>query len=132
MSKGQVTSEYLLIVMISITLLFVSIGASFKIKDDADKSYQLLLFRNAANTIYNTEEEICVLGNGNSRKINVPVNMSILTDENSGLVIFILNYPDSNGRIVKDFKCELYDDYELGSGDLVLSNKNGKIDIKKP
>ncbi len=131
-SKGQVTSEYLLISVVSIALIAISLTAVFKIKDDADRSYELLLFKNSVNSIYNTAEDICALGNGNSRKLDIDGPFSASTDSSSGYVVFISESKKftKEERIVKNFTCELIEgDYSSLDGEVIIKNTDGKIEV---
>ncbi|MDO8553454.1 MAG: hypothetical protein Q7S22_01500 [Candidatus Micrarchaeota archaeon] len=130
MFKGQITSEYLLISVVSIALIAISLTATFKIKDDADKSYELLQFKNSVDNIYNAAENVCALGNGNSRKVEIDSPFSASTDSSSGYVIFVSKSKKftKEERIVKNFTCKLDGEYSLDEN-IIVKNNNGKIEV---
>lgn len=131
-SRGQVTSEYLLMSVVAIALVSISLTALFRIKDDGEKNYGLLQFKDSVATIYNAAEDACALGNGNSRRVTIESPLSISTDEASGYVVFVSESRrfGKEERIVKDFTCKLSDGASA-DGNMIVSNKDGKIEVIK-
>lgn len=127
--RAQVTSEYLLITLIAVAMVVASAGFLVKIKANADATYELAVFKDSVDTVYSDAEELCVLGNGNSRSVSIESTISVVRDEESGFVIFMLKNAPNNERIVKEFTCELADDYEGVTGKTAIINNHGKIEM---
>ena len=76
--RGQISLEYLIIAIIALSLVSISLFALNKIRSDADKNYDNVKFNSLSQDFFNTVDEICALGNGNSRSIllSLPVFIS--------------------------------------------------------
>lgn len=75
--KGQVTIEYLLITLIALTLLSFSLHALASANAAQQAGYEKAKFLSDANDLSHAMKEVCVLGDGNSRKINLKSEIKI-------------------------------------------------------
>jgi len=80
--KGQISLEFLIVLAIFLAMLVVSITALMYVKDVGEAQMEEQRARLAAQEIANTINNICVLGNGNSRSIET--GLGGFTLEHSG------------------------------------------------
>ena len=126
--RGQISLEYLIIAIIALALVTLSLSSLNKIKSNADQSYATLKFKSLAQDIFNAFDELCALGNGNSRPLQISMPASVESDTKND-VSFVTVY-GSNISLSHETKCEssLSGTFE---NEIVLANDNGKI-IQKP
>ncbi|MCC7552205.1 hypothetical protein KO317_00890 [Candidatus Micrarchaeota archaeon] len=72
--KGQVSIEFLIVFVIFFSILIISIVSLINVKNKGDQSLEEQRTRLAAEEIANTINNICILGNGNSRNLYVNIN----------------------------------------------------------
>ena len=72
--KGQISLEFLIVLAIFLAMLAVSITALVNVKDVGEAQMEEQRARMAAQEIANTINNICILGNGNSRSIETGLN----------------------------------------------------------
>lgn len=113
-----------MVTVIILVLISFSLIALFKIKQNSDAAFALLAFRSDSLAIYSAAEDVCALGNGNSRLISIKNNISVSAD--SGLILFEYE----NNRIVKKFTCDLLNEFnELSADTVTVVNNNGEIEF---
>jgi hypothetical protein len=77
MMRAQVSLEYLMLFLVSICLLSISAYALMGIRDYSEKAAEELRFRHSASHLANAANEVCALGAGNSRLLELQHGMSV-------------------------------------------------------
>jgi len=120
--KGQATAEYLLLVAAGISLLSVSLFALTSIKGAEAQVYAREKARIIAYDVSSIGNEICALGDGNSRSYLVEGAEM----ECAGNEIHVSVSGASAGSRVSDCEVECGGGY---SGEIRIRNSNGKVVI---
>jgi uncharacterized protein (UPF0333 family) len=121
--KGQASTEYLLISVVALAVLAISIGALVKIKENAEKTQDILILKNDAESIYNAMEEVCAMGSGNKRTITPNQKLMIESSVTS------VSFSNELGSIPKNLSCES----EINGwvvDKITIENENGIIKKK--
>lgn len=118
--RGQATAEYLLLVALGISLLAVSLFALTSIKGAEERVYAREKARIIANDISSIGDEICALGDGNSRAYSLE-NAEL---ECAGKTITVSVSEASANSTVSD--CEIGCGGEYG-GEIRIRNSRGKV-----
>ncbi len=118
--RGQVTAEYLLLVAVGISLLAVSLVALTSIKGAEAQVYAREKARIIAGDIASIGNEICALGDGNSRayaleKAELGCEGKTVTASVSGA---------SANASISDCEIECGGEY---SGEIMIRNSHGKV-----
>ena len=121
--RGQVTAEYLLLVALGISLLAVSLFALTSIKGAEAQVYAREKARIIANDISSIGNEICALGDGNSRAYSLE-NAGIRCEGN--IVTVSVSGASANASISD---CEIECGVEY-SGEIRMRNSHGKVIIE--
>lgn len=75
--KGQVTAEYLLLFAVGLALIAVSVGALVVIRDAEASLTSIEQAKVAAASLKGAGDEVCALGNGNSRVVELAWDASL-------------------------------------------------------
>ena len=111
------TLEYLLVSVIAIALISISVAALLNIQEFSEYSLEQHQFKSDAIRLRNTIEQVCILGNGNSREIDLRSRITV--DSNS-------IYNDENS-LPMDISCEI-EETEI-EGKIIIKN-TGKIEFR--
>lgn len=122
--KGQVTIEYLLITLIALALLSFSLHALISANSAQQVSYKKALFLSDANDLSHAMREVCVLGNGNSRKIQLKSEVEITGGANSITVMEV----GGNGTHSEEMPCTISSSGTF-SGAVYVRNDGGSIKV---
>lgn len=126
--KGQITIEYMVLTLVVLAMLSISIAMLIQINNTAHRAVDNLAFRKSALDVQATIEEVCALGNGNSREIIVKTDMSVKKDT-SGLTF---EDKKSNQLLVLDIICpENIDKQDIKAGKVMISNTGNEIKIEQ-
>ncbi|NYZ60315.1 hypothetical protein H0O01_01305 [Candidatus Micrarchaeota archaeon] len=120
--RGQVTAEYLLLVALGISLLAVSLVALTSIKGAEAQVYAREKARIIAGDVSSIGNEICALGDGNSRAYSL---------ENAelgcvGKTITVFVSGASANSTISDCEIECGGEY---SGEIRIRNSHGNVVI---
>ena len=126
--KGQITLEYMVLSLVVIALLSISITALINIRDNSDKAMDIVFFKSSAKDLYNAIEEVCVMGNKNSREIYLKKEVSI-SDEGDYLE-FSSSLPHVDGTLKYECSCDV--DSETLDGTVIVHNDNGIVGFNQP
>jgi len=118
--KGQITLEYLVISLVALVLLSIAFTALFKIKEMSDASYELIQFKGAVERIHSASKELCALGDGNSREIDVVTLVKIEMHGDN------VKYSHGDHSIVRKLDCNL--NFNSVEGEITLRNMDGNIE----
>ncbi len=121
--RGQVTAEYLLLVALGISLLAVSLFALTSIKGAEAQVYAREKARIIAYDISSMGNEVCALGDGNSRGYSI----ERAEIECTGKRIVVSVPGASANSTVSDCEIECGAEY---SGEIRIRNSNGKVVIE--
>jgi hypothetical protein len=122
--RGQVTAEYLLLVALGISLLSVSLFALTSIKGAEEKVYAREKARIISGDISSMGNEICALGDGNSRSYL----LGGATLECGGKTIMVSVSGASANSTISDCGIECGGEY---SGEIRIRNSHGKVLIEE-
>ncbi len=100
--KAQISLEFLIIFAIFLAMLVVSIISLVYIKDKGDTSLEEQKIKLAAQEIANTLNNVCILGNGNSRSLDIQLNNYSLEMPDSQTLRLIYN----NNSVAEKVLCE--------------------------
>lgn len=117
--KSQLSVEYLLTTLVSLLLLSVSVGVLIEIQSLSSLVQGKSLFNREANLIFLKAEEVCILGDGNSREFYVSSSFNISGE--GGITISSGNY-----SLRRDFYCSVVPS-SVGPGKIVVANERGEI-----
>ncbi len=120
--KGQVTAEYLLILMVSVALVGMSVGALSTLNDKATQSSQVTRFKNDADLIISTINEVCAMGDGSRMTITLSDTLSV-REEGELLQVRSGNLTRESSRV-----CDI-ESFE-GNGRIRIENNDRTIEIR--
>lgn len=118
--KGQLSVEYLIIAVISLIIISTSIAVLGTIRSNGEKTFTSYQFRSFANSLFVDIDELCVLGNGNSREIVVPFAVKLYSEVNT------LSITTSEASVSYKSRCEVDLEGEF-SETIELRNEKGVI-----
>ncbi|MBS3067565.1 hypothetical protein J4450_02590 [Candidatus Micrarchaeota archaeon] len=122
--RAQLSFEYLIIALIGLILISISIFALNKIRSNADNSYENVKFKAMKEDFFNMVDEICALGNGNSKAINLAQQITIQSDSRNN--IFFLTISNNRNSAAHETSCEIDINGQFDS-EITIANDNGKI-----
>ena len=122
--RGQISLEYLIIALIAIALVSLSLSVLMKIRENADRDYALIRVKSASEDIFNAIDALCALGNGNSRKVTLPLPLEFYSEAK------VVTAGNSDSSFSHKSNCELSLSGRF-ENELVLENSEGII-IRKP
>jgi hypothetical protein len=123
--RAQVSSEYLILMAVGLVAVLISLAALSKGAEASRFAFDGGLFRASAESVYNTGEELCALGDGSSLAIDVLYGLNI-SYSGPEVEMYGLNFSGFNNS--KTASCE-WDNMEMEKGKHLLENENGKIKI---
>ncbi len=124
--KGQLSFEYLLIALIALTLVTISFAALSKIRENGEKQYQLQKTKAFSLEFFTTLDELCALGNGNSRTLSVSKTFGVSSGQTPAGYYSSLSDGDNSFSHITP--CEIKIKRTI-TGEITLINNNGKIEI---
>jgi uncharacterized protein (UPF0333 family) len=124
--KGQLTIEYLLITLVALTLLSFSLHALISANNAQQTSYHKALFLSDASDLSHAMKEVCVLGDGNSRKIQLKTEVEISGSGNT----LTINEVGGNSTHTEELPCELSSSGTF-SGLVYVKNDGGHVSVGK-
>ena len=116
---GQITVEYLLIFLVSLSLVSISLFSLSNIKEDSEKSIYLIKLRSLANEFYDKVELVCSLGYGST--ISFDFNNTLVAE---GKVFTF------NDQVSDKSTCGFHDHYSFSGGKLIIENFYGDIILR--
>lgn len=122
--RGQATAEYLLLVAVGIGLLAVSLVALTSIKGAEAQVYAREKARIIANDLASVGNEVCALGDGNSRGYS----LEDAKLECSGNVIMVSVSGASANASISDCEVECGGEH---SGGIRIRNAHGKVILEE-
>lgn len=122
--KCQLSLEYIFLALISLSLIAISLGALMKVRAAGDTVFHLELFKSSALDIYNSGEELCAMGSGNSMKLKLYENVSISQDAEQAL----FSNEALNSSFSRTTSCP-YQQVEITNSEIELRNEEGEIRI---
>lgn len=117
--RGQISLEYLLLGLVTLSLLGISLATLQTIRQNADAAYAQQLFQQDSDRLADTIDRLCLLGPGNSWEVSLqePLTIRYASDH---------AYFERDGyREERAVLCPI-EDMEL-SGTVTLENKDNTI-----
>ncbi len=130
MVKGQVSLEFLSLSLVALTLIGISVYALMSVRSLSDQAASAFSFRSSATLLANAASEVCALGNGNMRRIDLPQGLVLVQDydQASSLLRF---RGAGNGSIVKKISCQVNVPNGVGlHGSVAVENKEGMVYLR--
>lgn len=118
--KGQITTEYLALFLVFMGILSLSLSVIGSIKDSSEQSAELLSFNAQINEIDQKISDVCSLGSGNKREVELSLGFSISYYEGG------IQFSHKNSTISKSYPCSIEGEGSF-DGILVIENDGGKI-----
>lgn len=103
--RAQISLEYLIIALTAVAILSVSLLALAKIRASADASYETIRFNALKDNLFNAVDEVCALGNGNSKTISFPFQARI--SSRGGSAPFFLSVYAAGHSASHETKCDI-------------------------
>lgn len=123
--QGQLTLEYLILMLAVISMLSVSIMVLTSVRGSTERTFNLIVFHSAGDRLQTAISEVCKMGHGSSREVWVERSMSLyqagagfeLVDDASRESLAFGSDCDVSGFISRD-------------GNLVVENLDGTVIIR--
>lgn len=125
--KGQLTVEYLFLALVSLSLIFISLNALIKIRETGERIFHLEVFKSSMLDVYNSGEELCAMGSGNSMKLRIKENISIIQDGTKT----VFSNQNLNISVSRNTSCTYSNIDILADSEIEIKNKEGEIEIIK-
>jgi len=120
--RGQVSAEYMLLFMVSLSLLGVSAVSLGGIRDSAMKSLDKNDFRSSAVSLANAVNEVCASGDNN--RVSVHISTPVDVDSERSDEGWLIRIRSGNASVVRDSLCEA-EQISLPKGKAYIENKGG-------
>lgn len=128
--KGQLSIEFLLIVAIFFSILFLFVSKFIEVKSNTEESINKMMLLKYANDLKNTINTICILGDGNVRYFEIYSTKDlILKSENYKLTISSINETQTVTSNCKINISSTNSEINVSNSKLKIENKDGKIEI---
>ena len=120
--RGQLSLEYLLLALVSLSLISVSVLALGRIKQSSEEGFDAYKLKSSAEAFSESADELCAMGYGNSRTLHL-YGLSVASQETEEG--WLARFSDGKNSIVKKTLCEISDgDY---AGEIEIENYEGVI-----
>lgn len=116
--KAQVSIEFLLLLVVSFSVLVISLYALQQLSDSASFATKRSIFLRESSFFYDLVKELCITGDGNTRIVEFPYEFEVLYD---GKVMLKSDY----GEMSFESGCEVQEGKVRGK--VTLANEDGKI-----
>lgn len=123
--RGQATIEYLLLLSVGLGMIAVSMGALSSVRDTADTLSWRRIAEVSASALHSHGEEVCALGDGNSREIKFGWAISIECGEGKATA-----YSRNESSAFSLHHCDISCANEEGSS-FIIKNSGGEVEITK-
>lgn len=124
--KGQVSFEYLIVSLISLSLIFISLTALIGIKDFATNALSLIRFKSSALSLTDAINEVCALGNGNSRSIDIGQAIDV---ESKLADNWLVRFSQNDLSLVRPTICKVEALHNLEK-QVYIKNENGIVKLQ--
>jgi hypothetical protein len=95
LKKAQVTLELLLVFLIGLSVLFISMSAITRLQGAQGIIFEKKILQDEANEISRYADEICILGEGNSRMVPLAKNVFTIVEGSGGYDIILQSSKNS-------------------------------------
>ncbi|MEW6722454.1 MAG: hypothetical protein AB1324_04280 [Candidatus Micrarchaeota archaeon] len=120
----MLSAEYLILTMVALVMLSASLVALSGIRESAERQSELLRFRSSALSLAASINELCALGDGNSRTMDVQSGLS-LESEDAGDGFYAVRFSAPGATLTRGSRCMVRG--EKLSGTIELKNEEGII-----
>lgn len=126
--RAQITLEFMLLFAVFLSFLLVWVAMISNARSDITRTMSVMYKQNTLDTIVQSADEICILGTGNIRSIEV----LLMTDSAIFASGNTLSIRDDYGDSTEKTRCSLsMDSTIMRKGVLSLENANRTIIIKR-
>ena len=128
--RGQVSLEFLIVFSIFLSLLVVAVAAMVHLKNNSDDTFADSLAILASNDLSAAVNNVCVLGEGNSRAVDAGINgFSLEYDGTNGQKTLAVKYIYKNKEhsAVQKVKCPVVADESEYDRNIVVSYDSGNV-----
>ncbi|MFH0737863.1 MAG: hypothetical protein V1827_04360 [Candidatus Micrarchaeota archaeon] len=127
--RGQVSAEYMLLFMVSLSLLGVSAVSLGAIRDSAMRSLDMGDFRASAISLADAVDEVCASGNNN--RASVYLASAVEVDSERSEDGWLIRIRGANATVVRDSLCEAKPS-SLPKGKVYIENIGGSASFTEP
>ena len=124
--RGQISLEYLMISVVSLSLIFISLLSLMAIKDSSMKALEILKFKSSIVSLSSSINEVCALGNGNSQSLDLTSSLSMETTKTDH---WLVRFSNGNLSLVRPAICQVEAERNL-EGLVYVKNENGLIRVR--
>ena len=124
--RGQISLEYLLISVVSLSLISISLLSLFAIRNSSMHAMNAIKFRSSAISLANTINEVCALGNGNSRSLDLASDLSV---ESIKADQWLVRFSSANLSLIRPTFCRVESGSNLNS-QIKIKNEKGIIKVQ--
>ncbi|MFH1520366.1 MAG: hypothetical protein ABID61_01850 [Candidatus Micrarchaeota archaeon] len=124
--RGQISFEYLFLSLVSLSLISISVVALITIKDMSIMTVDLLHFASSARSLGNTINEVCALGDGNSRSIDIG---RAITVESTLADVWIVRFSQNDFSLVRPTLCKVEALHNIEK-QVYVKNENGVVKLQ--
>jgi hypothetical protein len=127
--RGQASAEHMLLFMVSLSVLMLSLAALSKIRADASEGIASARFQSSAGSIASAVREVCALGAGNGRALDIEPGLALESEPDGPGWVFRIS--DENNRSMASYSpCPAGTGAGLGAH-VYVENKEGEIIIRE-
>lgn len=120
---GQISLEYLLLALVMLTLIGISLATLQQVQANGGEAYVRIQFEKDSEKLARVADELCAMGPGNSRQLLLQEPLNVTAAGSA------TRFERGSLALEKELPCAL-EEGELW-GNLILENKEGKIEQKK-
>ena len=119
----MISLEYLMLSLVSLSLLTISAFALLEIKEFSAQQSDLFAFKSSVVVLSNAMNEICALGSGNARSVFLEHELSVESEEDAA------SFTSSDLSMARETYCEIETAEDL-QGLVKIENKDGIIRLR--
>ena len=120
--KAQLTLEYLVLLLVFLVLLSVSLTSLYSMQKSSKESIKIIKFTSEVDEISKIIKEVCALGSGNQRLVEISHSFEVFYFEEG------IRFSFENNSISKSFSCEI-EGASFFTSSISILNTGGKINL---
>jgi hypothetical protein len=126
---AQASLEYLVLSLISLSLVSISILALVSVKEGSANIVDSFSFRSSVMRLKNAISEVCALGSGNGRAVRLGSPISVESD--SATDGYIIRFKKGDYSIVSGSRCAVLPGRINLEGEIFVENVGGSVALRE-
>lgn len=122
--KAQITVEYLMLLLVFMAVLSIVLATLYSVKESSENALEILSFDSQIELIDSRINEVCSLGSGNSREIDIIYPMNISYYEEG------IQFSYENHSISKSYPCKIQGENSFADK-IIIKNEQGTVILHK-